>query len=164
MTNSTNLRVDPHALKLAQKFINDADARGELKAWLVKLDLLLLADMIDEAFTVSRELIWLHEALRTGLVLAQVCRTPGPYIAPMVPWEQLPSGTKLYAAPAAAEPNFDGLCYLVQYRRKAGMDVWHNMAAFDVEPVADRYAAACGKDDLPWEYRVVYVAEETNDA
>lgn len=58
---------------------------------------------------------------------------------------------------------FSGLVAVVQYRRKyvpgrcdSGI-TWHAMAAFDQKSVAEKYADDCGKDDRPWEYRVVDV-------
>ena len=60
---------------------------------------------------------------------------------------------------------FDGLKAIVQYRRKPerGCDVWHNMAAFDLRGVAERYAASCGGGDQPWEYQVVDVPDTAAD-
>lgn len=52
---------------------------------------------------------------------------------------------------------FEGLTAIVRYRRKEDGVKWHNMAAFDVRSIADKYAADCSKADSPWEYEVVDV-------
>lgn len=55
---------------------------------------------------------------------------------------------------------FYGLNFLVQYRRKRGGDDWHNMAAFDVESMAEKYSADCNaNENSPWEYQFVEIAE-----
>lgn len=45
------------------------------------------------------------------------------------------------------------LPYIVEYARKDGGHGWKPMAAFDLETVAERYAADCANET--WEYRVV---------
>ena len=51
---------------------------------------------------------------------------------------------------------FEGLKYLIQYRRTDGLR-WHNMAAFDVIGAAERYFEnnTKGSEEWPWEYQMV---------
>ena len=56
--------VEPEALRLAQEFVSDPDRRAQVKFNLAAGGYLLVADLIDEAVEVSRELIRLDEALR----------------------------------------------------------------------------------------------------
>lgn len=51
---------------------------------------------------------------------------------------------------------FDGLTAIVRYRRKDG-GPWHNMAAFDLLSIAEKYAADCSGKNMPWEYEAVEV-------
>lgn len=61
------------------------------------------------------------------------------------------------------EPSkFDGLTFLVQYRRKDDGTRWHNMAAFDGELAAERYFKTQSSDeDWPWEYQLVDLENST---
>jgi hypothetical protein len=51
-----------------------------------------------------------------------------------------------------------GISGIVQYRRKDIGVYWTAMAAFDSFTMAERYAAKCSGDDVPWEYRAIEVA------
>jgi hypothetical protein len=62
------------------------------------------------------------------------------------------------------EPNdlFDGLKFLIQYRRKDDGVRWHNMAAFDGVLAAGRFFKAQDADDAcPWEYRLKDIEAST---
>jgi hypothetical protein len=51
---------------------------------------------------------------------------------------------------------FDGLKFLIQYRRRDDGVRWYNMAAFDVAGPAEKYfAQQSNDDDWPWEYRLI---------
>jgi hypothetical protein len=51
---------------------------------------------------------------------------------------------------------FDGLKFLIQYRRKDDGVRWHNMAGFDVVGPAEKYFAQQSRDeDWPWEYSLL---------
>jgi len=58
---------------------------------------------------------------------------------------------------------FNGLVALVQYQRKDGVGSWSNMAAFDSEYKAERYAEKCSTARSPWEYQVVPVESEEDE-
>ena len=56
-----------------------------------------------------------------------------------------------------------GLRYVVQYRRKdwtVHFDVWHTMAAFDVEGAASFYCDKQGNDT--WEYRWLEIPSQAD--
>jgi hypothetical protein len=55
------------------------------------------------------------------------------------------------------EPSkFDGLHFLIQYRRKDNGVRWHNMAAFDGTLAAERYFTSQSCDEAwPWEYQMI---------
>lgn len=50
---------------------------------------------------------------------------------------------------------FDGLKFLIQYRRKDDGVRWNNMAAFDVRGPAETYFEKQGGHGIPWEYQLV---------
>lgn len=53
-----------------------------------------------------------------------------------------------------------GLVSVVQYRRINDV-VWHTMAAYDSQNVAERYAASCQDENKSFcEYRVIELPEE----
>jgi hypothetical protein len=49
---------------------------------------------------------------------------------------------------------FDGLKFVMQYRRRDDGVAWRAMAAFDVEGAAEHYFAKHSSPDGPWEYRL----------
>lgn len=70
------------------------------------------------------------------------------------------TGYSASVEPSAASP-FDGLRYVVQYRRKDDGTTWCAMAAFDEKIAADNYVAECGGEgNRPWEYRVLTAAPQ----
>lgn len=55
---------------------------------------------------------------------------------------------------------FDGLKFLIQYRRKDDGVRWHNMAAFDGILAAERFFKQQSTDaDCPWEYSLFDIEE-----
>jgi hypothetical protein len=55
---------------------------------------------------------------------------------------------------------FDGLKFLIQYRRKDDGVRWHNMAAFDGELAAKRFFGQQDTDEsCPWEYSLYDIEE-----
>lgn len=55
-----------------------------------------------------------------------------------------------------SEDQFDGLKFLIQYRRKDDGIRWHNMAAFDGVLAAERFFNQQDKtEECLWEYRLV---------
>lgn len=63
-------------------------------------------------------------------------------------------------APHNSQPDsaevFDGLKFLIQYRRKDDGIHWHNMAAFDGVLAAERFFRQQDTDEAcPWEYQLV---------
>jgi hypothetical protein len=63
-------------------------------------------------------------------------------------------------APTAAA---EVLPYVVEYRRIDTGITWIPMAAFDVEGVAEKYAADCGRGNTHWEYRAIRRAPHTHN-
>jgi Lar family restriction alleviation protein len=72
-------------------------------------------------------------------------------------WNTRPLEDALQSQLKAAQEEIErlkGLDYIVQFTRKDAGG-WHNMAAFDSESIAQKYATKCGRGDPPWEYRVI---------
>ena len=61
--SAPGVRVSMEALKLAREFVADPDMRAQVKVQLSIAGYPKLADLIDEAVVVSRELLRLHAAL-----------------------------------------------------------------------------------------------------
>lgn len=53
--------------------------------------------------------------------------------------------------------HFEGLKFVIQYRRRDFGHGWKNMAAFDVEGPATKYLTDLSKDNdgCPWVYRML---------
>lgn len=56
------VEVDPTALRLAKEMVDQPDARAQIKVKLAAMGLPMMADVIDEAVLISRELIRLSAA------------------------------------------------------------------------------------------------------
>jgi hypothetical protein len=68
------------------------------------------------------------------------------------------------AALASLPEPAEVLPYVVEYRRIDTGITWIPMAAFDVEGVAEKYAADCGRGNTHWEYRAIRRAPHTQQA
>lgn len=57
---------------------------------------------------------------------------------------------------------FDGLNYVVQFKRSDGTSDWGSIAAFDLEHIATNYSELLTESHKNyWEYRVVEVKQES---